>query len=358
MKQFYAFLLLISIGIVETSNAQALNTGDVVIIGYAADTGLSTSIDEFSWVPLVDLPAGTKLYFTDAGYNTIDADFMGESLNDEILIKYVVPAAGISAGTISTVTEGILPADYSVISGTKFGNDTNFQLTLPNSGDQLTVFQSTDDETIPATFGDTNFTPLFMVTGSSLSFTALSESKADIVPVSNIDNVTNLVPGLTQGVNAVATGTGLLQADESDNARYVGITSGTRDELLFAVSQLVNWTRYDEAFGNDIPVNSTANGWTTNAVASFTVSTLSTPDNEFDSKISIFPNPSKNTVGISNNSGIAVRNIKLFRANGQLLYETGAFQPIINIADLANGLYLLRIELENNVKTVKKIIKI
>jgi len=351
IKQFYSLLLLLTIGCPIVSTAQTLNTGDVVIIGYAADTGPSGTVDEFSWVPLVDLVAGTKIYFTDAGYNTIDADFMGTGLNDEILIKYTVPESGIPARTVFTVTESMLPSDYTIISGSKFGNDFNGQLSLPNAGDQITVFQSTDDENVPATFGDTNFTPLFMVNGSSLSFTALNSAAADITPIANIDNLTNLVPGLTLGVNAIATGSGPLEADESDNARYNGTLSGTRDEVLFAVSQLSNWTRYDEAFGNDIVLGSAESGWTTKG-------TLSIPENELALQITLFPNPSKNTVAISNLTKKTVQNMKLVNANGQLLYQVGKFQSSIDLSGLANGLYFLKLEFENNTTVIKKIIKV
>ena len=353
MKPFYFLSFLAITAFPILSNAQTLNPGDVVIIGYAADA----NVDEFSWVPLVNLAAGTKLYFTDAGYNTVDGNFMGTNLTDEILIKYTVPSGGILAGTVFTVMEGVSASDYSIINGSKFGSDFNGQLSLPNAGDQITVFQSTDDENVPATFGNTNFTPLFMVNGSSLSFTALNVGSTAITPASNIDNLTNLASGLTQGVNAVATGTGPLEADESDNARYTGITSGTREEILFAVSQLSNWTRYDQAFGNDLDPTTTPNGWTTNGVSQFTT-TLSVSEDSLASQFIIFPNPSTDRLYISNNTGETVRTIKLFSLNGEMIMELGTNQSSIDISKISSGIYLLIIEIENNYNVVKKITKL
>jgi len=353
MKPFYFLSFLVITAFPILSNAQTLNTGDVIIIGYAADT----AVDEFSWVPLVNLAPGTKLYFTDAGYNTVDGNFMGTNLTDEILIKYTVPSGGIAAGTVFTVTEGVLAADYAVINGSKFGSDFNGQLSLPNAGDQITVFQSTDDENIPATFGNTNFTPLFMVNGSSLSFTALNVGSTEITPTSNIDNLTNLAPGLTQGTNAVATGTGPLEADESDNARYTGITSGTRDEILFAVSQLSNWTRHDQALGNDLDTTTTPNGWSTNGVSQFTT-TLSVSESEVASQIIQFPNPAADRLYVSNNSGKTIKKIKLFSLKGELVLELGSYKNGIDISRIDSGIYLLHIEIENNYNVVKKIFKL
>ncbi|MGK4567516.1 hypothetical protein [Flavobacterium sp. 3HN19-14] len=134
MKKIYFFSLALTLLTIKNMTAQTLNTGDVVVIGYGVDIGATPSTDEFSWLPLVNLDAGTKLYFTDAGYNAIENKFMGAGLNDEILLRYIVPAGGLSAGTVMTFTETAIPANYTVINGTQFGTDYNSLLTLANSG--------------------------------------------------------------------------------------------------------------------------------------------------------------------------------------------------------------------------------
>ncbi len=353
MKKLY-FLLSGFCLLSFASSAQTLNTGDIVVIGYAADTGtVVVSIDEFSWVPLVNLTEGTKIYFTDAGYNTIDGDFMGEGLNEEILLRYIVPAGGVLAGTVFTVTEALLPIGFTIIPGTKFGNDSDQTLSLPNAGEQITVFQSTDDEFILATFGDTNFTPIFMVTGSTLSFTALNSSAAGITPSANIDNLTNLVPGLTDGVNAVAVGTGPLEADETDNARYTGTTTGTREEILFAVSQLSNWSRHDAAFGNDLEFGTTPNGWTTNNTALFTITTLGIPENNL-SEFTVFPNPTKDWLEIKSDNA-TINSVRLFDSYGRMIVSSKNVSKL-DLSHLSSGIYFLEIESETH-SIRKKIIK-
>jgi len=354
MKNIF-FSAVITVLITVTGNSQNLNKGDIVIIGIAADTGTSTTAySEFSWVPLVNLIQGTKIYFTDAGYNAVDANFMGTGLNDEILLRYIVPVGGILAGSIQTVTEQSIPANYTVINSTKFGNDFNGLPSLPNAGDQITVFQSSDDEFSPSTFGNTSFNAIFMVTTSSLSFTALTNSTSGVTPVFNLDNVTNLAPGLIDAVNAVAVGTGPLEADETDNARYIGPTSGTKEEIVFAVSQLANWSRHDAAFGNDFAFGTVPNGWTANNATSFT---LGMSLNEKDlMKISLYPNPSEQVFSIKNDSGQEIKQVNVITTNGQIVRQFNTNQSEFNVAAIASGIYFVEIILDETI-LIRKLIR-
>ncbi|AWI25773.1 T9SS type A sorting domain-containing protein [Flavobacterium pallidum] len=348
MKKIYRLCMAFTIFNAFVCESQALNTGDVVIIGYGVDIDVTPSVDEFSWLPLVDLVPGTKIYFTDSGYNAIDNMFMGNGLNDEILMRYTVPAGGIAAGTVMTVTEASIPADYAVIAGTQFGTDFNGLLTLTNSGDQVLAFQSTDDDSVPASFGTTNFTPLFMVTGSSLSFSALNTNTAGINPVSNVHNVTNLPPGLTAQVNAVAVGSGPLATDESDNARYEGLTTGTRDEILFAVSQLSNWARYDAAFGNDIEFGTVASGWSSNGVNAFTVNPLSVSPDLIDNQIIVGPNPAKDMLYIRNSSGKDIRKADVIDMTGKSIKTLNVNSGQLDVSEIAAGVYILRLDIDGS----------
>lgn len=338
-------LLSILLGMSGMLPAQSLAPGDIVILGYAADTGTTaTSFDEFTWASLVDIPAGTVIYFTDAGYNSIDANFMASGLSDEILIRFIVPAGGVAAGTITTITEESMPSGYTAIGGTKFGTDFNGLLSIPNAGDQILVFQSDDDPASPATFGDTTFYPIFMITGSSLSFTALNSATADITPVSDRDNVTNLPPGLTVGVNAVAVGVGNGQVEESDNARYVGITQGSREEILAAVTQLSNWARHDEAFGNDLPFGTAANGWTANGVSRLMIGHLST-GNVDDLSLQWQVDRQKKSIEISG-TDITETHMSLYNLSGSLIKEVRNSNTL-QADSVASGVYLIRITIGN-----------
>ncbi|AWA29885.1 hypothetical protein HYN48_07230 [Flavobacterium magnum] len=259
-------------GISIDAMGQTLQPGDIVVIGIGADTGnpAPNTKTEFSWVPLVNLNAGTQFYFTDAGWNTLSNEFMATGLTDEILLRYTVPSGGILAGTVQTVSEAGTSADYTVLSGTKCGSDTDGKLSLPNAGDEIIVFRST--ATVDANFPGTNFTAIFACTSSTTDWNSLNTNTASTAAAFK-DNYSNLPPGLTNGTNAVAVGIGPGVSDEADNARYEGNTSGSRAVLLSRVCTLSNWKRYD--VGGDLPDFSGTTpvlGWTANGVSNFSVS--------------------------------------------------------------------------------------
>lgn len=276
-------LLLITIilmGFSFETKAQTLVAGDIVVIGMGSNTGPAApgTLDEFSWVPLVNLDANTIIYFTDAGWNTASNEFMGSGNSFEILLKYTVPTGGVLAGVVKTVSEGSnLPAlGYTVIQSTKCGNDT--ALTIANVGDQVTVFTSTatPDANFPAV--DT-FTPIFSLTNETTSWTALTATTAAVTPASSKQNYTNLVKGLTNGENALAIGLGPAVRQESDDVRYVGSTTGSKAVILAAVTTASNWRKYDGSptisVGADFLANNGTSpvlGWTANGVSNFSVS--------------------------------------------------------------------------------------
>lgn len=272
-KKLQLLILFVIFGIAMQSNAQTLQPGDIVVIGIGSDTGPPPPNvkTEFSWVPLVNLNAGTQFYFTDAGWNTQSNEFMGTGLTDEILLRYTVPSGGILAGTVMTVSENGTSSDYTVLPGTKCGSDTDGKISLPNAGDEIIVFRST--ATVDANFPGTNFTAIFAVTTSTTDWTSLNTTTA-LTTQAFKDNYSNLPPGLTNGTNAVAVGIGPGVSDEADNARYEGNTSGSKAVLLQRVCTLSQWKRYDVGSpdgGADFAGSTPQLGWTANGATSFTI---------------------------------------------------------------------------------------
>lgn len=60
----YPILCLLLLVCALSARSGPLQPGDVVIIGLHSD-----GTDRFAWAPLVDLPAGQEIFFTDAGWN-------------------------------------------------------------------------------------------------------------------------------------------------------------------------------------------------------------------------------------------------------------------------------------------------
>ncbi|AWI25787.1 fibronectin type III domain-containing protein [Flavobacterium pallidum] len=257
---------------------QILNAGDIVVIGAGADTGtIAQGGDEFSWMPLTNLRPGTQFYITDAGWNTSSNQFMCAGNTEDILFRYTVPAGGIPAGAVQTVSQLGTDANYEVISGTQCGSDFDGKLTFPNIGDQVVIFRS--DAAIDANFPGTNFTAIYALTTATNNWASLTANTASIS--SNLrDNYSNLPPGLTNGLTAIAVGLGSGVQNEADNARYEGPTSGTRQFLLAQVGTLSNWKRYDNGAGAEFPDFTESNpvyGWTANGLANFTLEYCNPP---------------------------------------------------------------------------------
>lgn len=227
----------------------AVSSTDLALIGLYTDGTFSANTgDVFSWVALNDIAAGEVLYFSDTSY------FSGtNSFTQEGLVRLTVGAGGISAGTIHTVGPGGgLPSGYEFVLNTAYstGNPSG-DYSFASSGDQFVVFQDSD---VSNTAG---FNGLWSVNVASNTWTPTGLTNLDA-------NQTNLYPGLTDGTNALALGSGSGAQDEFDNARYVGPTTGSADFLRAQISNIANWERTNDgalAF----------EAWTRNNVTAFDI---------------------------------------------------------------------------------------
>ncbi|MDP8269449.1 MAG: T9SS type A sorting domain-containing protein [Candidatus Tenebribacter davisii] len=204
-----------------------LSAGDIAILGANSDNP-----DDFAFLLLVDIEAGTEIRFTDSGWLSINA-FQG----DEGAQKYTSPTA-ITAGTVITYsgnsTDFIDDGDASV------GNDG---INLSYWGDQVFAFQGVSTS------------PTFIYAMQFNSNVWQSDATSE--------NDSALPQGLTDGTNAVATGAGSGASDEYDNVIYNGSTNFSNPAAtLSSISNNSNWignnaTRYDfSTFGDFIlPVN-------------------------------------------------------------------------------------------------------
>ncbi|PTY04265.1 hypothetical protein DB347_20425 [Opitutaceae bacterium EW11] len=201
----------------------ALSPGDVVIVGRTNNT----SPDAFAIVPLVDLPSGTTIYFTDNGWT--GAQFRGASATDgngnEDLTKFTALST-IPAGTI--IRTGTTSASYAwTTSGTIPGVSTAYaMLALATAGDQIYAFEGpTNNPLLSPT------THLFVLDDTNQFENATSSNSGGIPP------------GLSQGTTAVTV-----------NAATGG-TISVNPNLLSASNDRAGWLA---VFGN--PAN-----WVTQA---------------------------------------------------------------------------------------------
>jgi len=323
----------------NTSAQTVLTPGDIAVIQNQADTP-----DDFAFVTFVNIAAGTGIYFTDCGTDTVG--FRTPACT-EGAVKYTVPAGGLSIGDIVKYASGG-NADFATYTDARITGGFG----MSTSGDQVIAFQ---DSTDPA--GGTNAanTPtfLFVIHNSSTIFAG---SPTD-------SNETSLPPGLSDtGLPRTALGLGMSSAvdDEWDNTIYMGTYdfSGSPDlasSITAAKIALTNPANYAQS--NSI-TDATYAAAVTAMPAVLMLFTLSTETVSLDKALALYPNPSNGRV-IIKNSGIALESIQITSINGRVvvIYNlNGAIEDKeIDLSGLSTGMYLVKLS-SNKASTVKKLI--
>jgi hypothetical protein len=206
-----------------------LTAGDVAMIGWV-DNGSPT--DVFTLVALADLPAGTKLYLTDNGWDSVNNAFRNtvgpnNGTGNEQIVQLATSAL-VPAGTIMTsyvAGPGFSWVTSGPIAGATSGNYA--PLVLAQTGDQVYLFQH-----------DTGLNPLntptqqhvFVLDDTGTFESATSTATGDVPPGLSIGGDTALTfPQNASGQNFMAFNTSVL-------------ASGTKAQWLAAIANAANWT--------------------------------------------------------------------------------------------------------------------
>lgn len=214
----------------------AVTAGGVAVIGY------DDVSDSFSIVALEDVSAGTTLYFTDNGWDTVGGQFRGASNSDgdgaESIIKLTVSST-LAAGTIlsSTINGTGWAWDNANLIGTIDGAVYS-DLLLSTTADQIYAFQATD--------------PLNPLWSPSNFVYALNFGDASYPTFQSADN--NLNGGVPNGLSETAdTAFALDQSYGFHNGAFglnlssAAVTSlnaagGTLEQWLAVIANSANWT--------------------------------------------------------------------------------------------------------------------
>lgn len=185
-----------------STNASALESGDIALISFASD-----SPDSLAFVILREVPASTTIRFTDSGWQS-----GGGFRANEGGIEYTTSSI-LTPGTVISRSDPFDSGGWST-SNAGVGNNG---LALSSSGDQIIAF-----------FGAAE-SPTFI---HAVHF----DSTGYVDAISS--NTTALPTGLVEGETAVNLG-------EVDNGYYSGPTMGTPGALLTAIGDPANWTTSD-----------------------------------------------------------------------------------------------------------------
>jgi hypothetical protein len=195
-----------------------LSAGDVAFVAY---TDQGSPNDQYAFVLMKSVAAGTQINITDRGWDNTIGGFW--STSSETINTWTAPVGGCAEGTQIQIDENGIP---NVGSMAVTGTNAIGLSKLSNGGDQLLVFQgsSVSPTFLTAlTFGSSSgsITP----NGSSFQTSGAATS-----------NSTYLPPGLTAGVNAMA-----LNVSYESGIYNCALTSGSKSQLDAALNNPANW---------------------------------------------------------------------------------------------------------------------
>lgn len=225
MKSLSSFLITSAVIAVSSTASAALVAGDIALVGFQAS---GTPSDSFSFATLVNVDAGTVLYFTDNGFTT-GTGFRGVLSTDndgnEGLIKYTVGANGLAAGQVVSSLSTNTANGVWTLSGLIYSSGTGSYapLSFSSSGEQFTVFQSSNAQPMMS-----GYTSLYNFDNTGAYEAATSSSTGQ------------LAPGLVQGTSAVLLNNMVNSFQNFNFAAFSG--PADRATWLARMGNAANWT--------------------------------------------------------------------------------------------------------------------
>ncbi len=205
MRRLLCILAFLCFG----TSIRALSPGDIAFVEYNANP------DRFEFVAMVDIPAGTIIWFTDNGWLAVSGFRMNEGW-----LKWTAPAGGVACGTIVDIynSSGWGTSSGTITTATPTGCTAGSGFDLSTSGDQIVAFQG------DCSLGITNIA-------------AINNEGAGVWQADATSSNTSALPsGLTNGTNAFAR-------NETDFTYYnVASINDTRANILASINNNTNWT--------------------------------------------------------------------------------------------------------------------
>ena len=302
--------------------------GDIAIVGYNSDEVANE--DEFSFVLLRDITAGTSINFTDFGWCSDINGFQSANscggstgaLSDGALTW--TASSSLPCGTQIYVVCG--GTTLSASSGTVMGLQAVFNfpgeyMSLAVGGDQIFAFQGTLSS--PTLITGLNMNGDWDVSLLNCAFTSTQ----------------SVLPAALNASNSIAI------TPEVDNARYNCIvTNDSPTNLRTAIFSLSNWN-VDNATPYTLPLACT-----------FGCSTLGSQDFENNLNFILYPNPTTGNFIIKTTSD---EELNVVNQLGQTVMTIKVFASVdnyINLEHLSKGVYILKGS-NNRLNTKRLIIK-
>ena len=220
----YPLIFLFCILFSTSNSAQtALSPGDIGFIGYNADGGTE---DNFSFILLKDIDAGTEIFFTDLGWTgtAFQSTPATCGANNGSAGDGVIRWTATSALTCGTEIYIFASTNLSANSGNVTGiqatfNDNTKYINLPSGGDQVFAYQGS------------------LASPSFIAGIYMNSPAWDPVSACEFTSSKSSLPSALAGI-------GFAIDPEVDNAEYnCAINSGTVASLRSAILNVNNWTQ-------------------------------------------------------------------------------------------------------------------
>ncbi|HNG89710.1 MAG TPA: hypothetical protein PK858_05885, partial [Saprospiraceae bacterium] len=209
-----------------------LSAGEIAFVNIST----SSSTEQFCFVNLVPLAAGTQIKFIDASWSSTASSF---NSSEGGLITWTAPAATVPIGSIVCISNST--GTVSIVSGVGTVAHSSWgtgSFALNNNGDQIFAFCGTSPTS-------TGAIPSGMTLLAGINADADSWAYKSDQPSESSD----LPPGLINGQSAIAIGDGPPSPSSSVGDVNVGnfnctggTLSGSMSALSMAINTVGNWT--------------------------------------------------------------------------------------------------------------------
>jgi hypothetical protein len=201
----YKLYFLVTCAIIISTQSKSQTTlvaGDIAFTGYVASYNAPTP-DEFSFVLLKNITAGTVINFTDNGWLSTNAFRSGEQT-----ITWTSNAALLAGREIR-----IAGTTATLAGGGSAGTVTGTALSLSVNGDQVLAYQGTVAS--PTFISGIHMNVYSTTIGDPVTTTAAAWDGT-----ANTTNSSALPPGLSTATNAIWVGTQGVPSSERNNGRF------------------------------------------------------------------------------------------------------------------------------------------
>lgn len=267
--------------------------------------------------------------------------------------------SGFSVSNVTDNTTAGVGNQYAAFAGS--GGDNSANYAVYGSNGSISFSQNDAEGLVPVAVSLTSI----QVTNTSYAALSMRDGDSFAKQFGSVNNA----DGDLDGTNGEDFFKLWIVALDSDNSRIDSVEVFLADYRFADNNEdfiLDTWLTVDlsviteQIYGLDFKLESSdVGGWGMNTPAYFALDNLvfnksaSLNNIDLDNKISVYPNPIQNQLSIKGESGI----VEIFDATGNLvLSTTHNYVSVLNVEQLAQGSYILKISNEHGVYS-KKLIK-